>query len=91
MDRGGAQGVRERVGADQLERGLDAVWDDRSCLGCNITVVDEDVVDADRLQRSYALALARRRKDSEARSFARIAVAIPIDEVPPRIRSVCPG
>src|SRR4051812_33091808 len=49
VDGGGAKGVAKRVGADELERGVDAVWRDRSRLRRNVTVVDEDVVDADRL------------------------------------------
>src|SRR5439155_3016785 len=59
VDGGGAQGVGERVGADQLERGVDAVGNDRSRLGRDVAVVEEDVVDADRLQRRHAVGLAR--------------------------------
>src|SRR4051794_6712790 len=39
VDGGCAQGVGERVGADQLERGIDAVGNDRSRLRCDVAVV----------------------------------------------------
>jgi hypothetical protein len=51
VDGGGAEGVGEGVGADELDRGLDAVREDRSRLGCDVAVVEQDVVDADGLQR----------------------------------------
>ncbi len=88
---GGAKSVGERVGTDELDRGLDAVRDDRSRLRSDVAVVEEDVVDADRLQRRHAVGLARGGRTVRPRSLARIAVAIPTDEVPPRISSVCPG
>src|SRR5207237_2589996 len=65
VDGGGAQGVGKRVGADQLQPGIDAVGDDRSHLACNVTVVDEDVVDPDRLQRLHSVGLARGGKHRE--------------------------
>jgi hypothetical protein len=51
VDGGGAEGVGEGVGADELDRGLDAVGEDRSRLGGDVAVVEQDVVDADGLQR----------------------------------------
>ena len=54
-------------------------------------VVDEHVVHADAVQRGRLVGVAGRGQHRHPARLARTAVAIPTEEVPPRMRIVCPG
>ena len=105
MDAHAAQCIGQDVGADELERNVDAVRGDGAHLGLDLAIVDHDMVDARVAQGPSAALRASRRDDGEGRAWplaepsdedaegrgaSSISVVRGID-APPRIRIVCLG
>ena len=91
MDAGRAQRIGQRRSSDELQRVVNAIRHDLPNLRSDLPAVDHDVIHPDATQRVALSGFRVVASNVMPRRLASTAVAIPTEEVPPRISSDSPG